>query len=84
MSASATELKLSRELRDIAKLLSKKLDAIAGEHVLFSLHVWGDGRAGGVASYVSNAKREDIIKATREWLAYAESNAPDIPAHERQ
>lgn len=83
-TATEADIKLSRELQNLARALSKVLDEIAGTHVLFSLQVWGEGKAGGFSSYVSNAERADIIKAMREWLSYAEADVPDTPLHERQ
>ena len=61
----AEQIKLSRNLQRIAKLLDKELaKATGGKKVLFSLYTWSGGRS----QYVSNAMREDVKKGMREIL----------------
>jgi hypothetical protein len=43
------------------------------QKVGFSLHVFEFGNyEGGLVNYISNANRQDMIAATKEWLARAE------------
>lgn len=72
--------RLSIALRGIAQDIERQLTTTAGERVLFSLHIWSDGRG----QYVSNAKREDVATALEELLARWRAGMPDIPEHERQ
>ena len=58
------QVKLSRNLQRIAKMLDRELEKAAGTRVPWSLYTWGGKRC----QYVSNAPREEIKTAMRECL----------------
>jgi phosphotransferase system IIB component len=69
------QVRLSRNLQRIAKLLEKELKQAAGCKVLFSLYTWSGQRV----QYVSNSNRDDVKTAMLELLARWENNSPDDP-----
>ena len=71
-------LRISHAGQAIAKAVDDMLLAVAKEPVGFSLFMWTDGRA----QYVSNADREEVVKAMEECLQRWREGMPDIPAHE--
>lgn len=77
MSDSLTHLEnvaVSRELRDIAKMIDQRLKrAAGGKRVPFSLFTWGGNRS----QYVSNTDRDQAKRAMEETLArWAEDDGP--------
>lgn len=58
------QVKLSRNLQRIAKMLDRELEKVTGTQVPFSLYTWGGQRA----QYISNAPRDEIKVAMRECL----------------
>lgn len=72
----AGNVKISEQLQDIADALSKLLDEVGGEHVLFALHVFGEGDEHR-AQYVANCKREDVAAAMRQLLDRWETAGAD-------
>jgi hypothetical protein len=76
------QAKLSLHLADIGRGLSEVLDEQAGERVLFALVIFGDG-TDGRGQYVSNALREDVVKALQELLDHwkAHDGKDDGPYH---
>ena len=73
-------IKLSKDLRGIAKKLDAMIEQSAGERVAFTLMVFTDGRA----SYISTASREDSVREIKKLLALWEAGMPDIAAHDMQ
>ena len=71
---------VSRELQRIANIVRQEIIAITGHDIAFSLVVFTEGRL----SYISNARREDVIPVYRGMLKSWEAGTPDIPAHEVQ
>lgn len=70
------QVKVSRRLQRIARLIDKELKAAGVLGMTWSLYTWGGGRA----QYVSNAKRDDVKIAMQEALA--RWNEPqDLPPH---
>ena len=59
-------LKQERELRDVAKLLTKKLRRIYGEDMGFFLVVTPFNQNTPVSDYISNIHRESGIAALRD------------------
>jgi hypothetical protein len=76
------QAKISPLLPAIAEALAEELEKIAGEKVLFALHIFGEGEDHR-AQYVSNADREDVAKALRELLDHWKANrgGDDGPFH---
>jgi hypothetical protein len=76
------QAKVSAALQDVARELGMRLSEIAGERVLFSLLVFGEG-ADGRAQYVSNADRAGVRESLRELLAHWDANdgKDDGPYH---
>ncbi len=72
------QIRLSKSLREVSKIVSELLDGLAGEHVLFSLQVWQSGPGhDGRAQYISNAEREGVKASMRELLDRWESTGGD-------
>lgn len=80
--ATAADIKVSRALPAVAHELETLLSEAAGEQVMFSLFSWGAGNT-EFANYITNCRRQDIIKALREWLVLAEAGSSDVPLHRR-
>jgi hypothetical protein len=75
------QARLSEHLQAVAKAVSLLLDQIAGEHVLFALHIYGEGPEQR-AQYVSNCRREDVKTAMRELLErWDKTGSDDGPYH---
>lgn len=76
------QAKVSALLPAICEALEDELKAIAGEKVMFALHVFGETHDGH-AQYVSNAHRPDVAKALQELLDHwkATGGADDGPFH---
>jgi hypothetical protein len=76
------QVKLSAHLQVIAEVLGEQLNEIAGEKVLFALHIFGEGDDKR-AQYVSNANRPDVAKALTELLEHwkATGGRDDGPYH---
>lgn len=66
--------KAESDLKDIAKLL----DDCLPKGMLFALVIFTPG-AGGYASYASNGRREDMIRALREAADVIEAKADSPP-----
>lgn len=67
------QVKISRNLQRIARMLDKELTKVTGKRVPWSLYTWGGQRA----QYVSNSPREEIKAAMKELLD--RWNQPDDP-----
>lgn len=63
-------LMLESQCREYANLLRTKMPAGVG----FALFLFDFGADGNVA-YVSTARREDMIRLVREWLARTEARS---------
>lgn len=75
-------MKLSPLLPGVAQGLAEVIEEMAGERVLFALHIFGRG-TDGRGQYVSNAERADVIKALRELLdRWEKTGSDDGPLHE--
>jgi hypothetical protein len=74
----ATRADLEAENRRLAGILDDYLKQRHGEAVGFTLFVFDFGDKGNIA-YISNAQREDMIKATKEWLARLEAGLNTDP-----
>jgi len=78
---SAAMKNISMQAQEIAQSLDGKLEAVAGEHVGFSLFVWTKGRC----TYVSNCSdRAEIITVLEGMIEGWKQGMPDVPAHEVQ
>ena len=69
---------LSQNMEKIAKDLDTAIEEAAGQRVAFALFVFTPNRA----SYISTAKRQEVITEIKKLLSYWEQGMPDIPAHE--
>jgi hypothetical protein len=67
------QVRLSRNLQRIAKMLDKELEKAAGVRGPWSLYTWGGQRC----QYVSNSPREETKAAMQECLD--RWNQPDDP-----
>lgn len=67
-------------LRKIAEKIDQEISKLYGERMAFVLTV-SKFETLGAADYISNAKREDIIKAMKE-TAFRLENKQDIPVTE--
>jgi hypothetical protein len=73
-----TRAELEAENRRLAKLLEDYLAERHGKRVGFTLFVFEFGAKGNLA-YISNAQREDMITAAKEWLARLEAGLNTDP-----
>lgn len=80
LDAGHPSVRVSRELQAVANELTMRLNGIAGAPVAWSLFVWTDG----VANYVANADRKQIIGVLEAMIAKWKEGMPDVPAHKRQ
>jgi hypothetical protein len=72
------QIRVSRRLKRIARLLDKELSQAAGVKVPFSLFIWGDGRS----QYVANIDRQDAMAVMEETLTRFKRHEPDLgPPH---
>jgi len=73
---TVTKAQLEGPLRQIAAALEETLPTMIGvdEPIGFAVFLFDFGETGSLA-YVSNAKREDMIAAVKEWLALQGSAA---------
>ncbi len=60
MSAESPELKLSKELKGIAKALNETIEQVSGEPLGFALVVFGSD-AQSPCSFVSNCDRDSVM-----------------------
>lgn len=75
------QAKLSLHLPAIAAQLESLLAELAGERVLFALHVFGEGGEGR-GQYIANCAREDVKMALQELLTrWAQTGGDDGPYH---
>jgi len=77
MSESAT-IKLSKNLKKIAKCLDGKILKIAGKRIAFTLIIFTDNRV----SYISTCSRKESIREMETLLKLWREGMPDIKAHE--
>lgn len=77
------EEKVSAELQSIAAELSERIDAVAGQHMNFSLLVFHT-KPGSRMNYISDTNREDVVNAMKSLLQGWDKGMPDIPAHKFQ
>lgn len=69
--------KISEAAQGVAAGLDEGLAEIAGQRVGFALVVFTFPRA----TYVSNCKRDEIVRELEKLLGYWREGLPDIPAH---
>jgi hypothetical protein len=62
-------LALERRVRELAELLEREVPRATGVGFALFLFNFGDG---GAISYISNAQRETMVRAVREWLGRQE------------
>lgn len=75
------QARLSAKLQGIAAALKEVLEEEAGEPVMFSLLIWGEGEDER-AQYISNAEREGVKAAMQELLdRWAKTGGDDGPYH---
>ncbi len=76
MSARETlaETQLRLALEKYCRELAKQLKGAVPEGMGFALFLFDEGADGNMA-YVGSAKREDMIKVIREWLAHVEARS---------
>ncbi|MGI2181063.1 hypothetical protein ACRN9F_02240 [Shewanella oncorhynchi] len=78
---SNSDIKVSKNLQALAKMLDKELEKVAGQRMGFSLIVFSDNES-GETNYVSNCARNESAKALSKVLKKWElSEMIDIPAH---
>lgn len=71
---------LERGLQGVMHALDQHLEDIHGERMGATLFVFELGKAGGTnVAYVSNAQRQDMISAIKEWLARQEVGVTSDP-----
>jgi hypothetical protein len=75
------EPKYREQMNSIARSLDEAFNgAERPKRVGFSLFIFEFNKIeGGRVNYISNAPREDMLVAVREWLARAEGRAHDEP-----
>lgn len=78
---SAPEIKVSKQLREIASELDKRLESTAGQKIGFSLLVFNTSE-GSRMNYVSNCDRESVVNAMQSLLNGWDQGMTDIKAHE--
>lgn len=73
--------KYREQLNRVAKSLDEAFNADERpRRVGFALFIFEFGKIeGGRINYISNAPREDMLVAVREWLARAEGRVADEP-----
>lgn len=67
------QAKLSPMLPELAEIIADALEGVAGEKVLFALHIFGEGNDKR-GQYISNARRADVAKALTELLEHWKAN----------
>ncbi|CAG0966294.1 hypothetical protein MTYP_01011 [Methylophilaceae bacterium] len=77
MSSDSPSIKVSKQLPALLDMVEEQVTHLAGSKQAITIIVWTDLRA----NYISNARREDVIRALKEMLEAWERNMPDIPAH---
>lgn len=65
--------KMKKYLTDLARIIERNLELIYGQEMGFAIICFEFGKP-GIADYISNAKREDMIKALKETLFRWEHN----------
>ena len=80
---SKADIEVSKNLKNIAKQLSKRIDKSAGKPMMFSLVIFND-EPGSEMQYISNAEREGVQKALKSLLDGWDKGMPDIPNHDKQ
>lgn len=73
----AKVMRISMNLQDIAKEISDRLEAAAGERIAFVLVT----SMNGAAQYISNADRTDGMGLLGHVLTAWKKGRADIPAH---
>lgn len=58
------QVKISRNLQRIAKMLDRELSKVTGKRVAWSLYTWNEHRC----QYISNSPRDQIKAAMKECL----------------
>lgn len=77
------DIKVSMAIQKIAAGLNEVLEEVAGEEYGFMLLTFPFDREAR-CQYVSNAQREDAVRAISELLERWDEGMPDIPAHDVQ
>lgn len=70
------QIRVSRVMQRIAKMVDKELRKAAGESVPFSLYTWGGGRS----QYVANVDRAAATQAMQETIDRWKRHEPDLGA----
>lgn len=70
------QVRVSRVMERIARMVDKELRKAAGQRVPFSLFTWGGGRS----QYVANVDRADAMQAMQETLDRWKRREPDLGA----
>lgn len=78
---SAQNIRLSQNMQQACREITKILDAAAGGPVLWSLITW-NRRPTDRVQYAANVARPEAAKALEEILERWKSPMPDVPAHE--
>jgi len=73
--------KISVALPQLAEAIESLVFELTGEKYAFSLCIF-NLKANERMNYISNCKREDVVKAWTELLKAWEKGMPDIPSHE--
>jgi hypothetical protein len=68
MTDADKQLLLEADLRAMAMALEEILEEKTGEKMGFCLLVFPFGEDGRVSNYVSNANRDDMLKALQEFI----------------
>jgi len=71
------QVKISRRLKHIAKMVDRELEKACGKRVPFSLFTWGGKRS----QYVANTDRDQAMIAMTETLERWMLDADDGPPH---
>lgn len=71
---------LERELQGIMRALDETLHKVHGERIGVTLFVFELGSDDGTnVVYISNANRDSMIAAVKEWLARVDAGMTDDP-----
>lgn len=74
------QVKMSRALKRIAKMIDRELEKAAGQRVAFSLYTWGAFGGDERIQYVGNGDR-DAVRDTMRKLLDRWDQPPDPPPH---
>lgn len=66
------------ELETMARAIAISIDRATEPGVGFMLFLYDFGEPGGHLAYISNAKREDMVRAMNEWIARQTDGPSDL------